>query len=573
MTASDDALRWHRGSVADVAVRQANHEMGVRQLPLPSLAAGQSVISTLMNTASGAEILLAPGTYRERIVLDRPVVLTAREGPGSVRFLVDHGPAVTVRADAVLRGLVIESADPALPAVLIDAGSPRFQQCEFRGARVETGRAAAPFFHSCEFRGAALAGLYATGRSSPRLHECTFTEIRGHAIVADEWAAPQVLRATILRPAGAGLRASGGARADLADCTITGSRGPGVMVEEQAAVRLRACRIHEAAAEGIRMDGSSPFGHGRGTPDPSQAFHGVTVTDCEISGAATEGLVAAAGEIRLERTRLSGAGRVGVLVQGGARLLGRDLIVTGSGTNGIVVTHDASVDLGEGECTDTTRTAIHLDGHASLKAVNTRIGETPEHGVEARGHAMVDLTGCVLDGCGKDGIRVAGFADATLRDCRVSHCRTGIILATRHHPVLDGCTVSDVERTGVTIGPGGTPLLRGCGVVGAGATGIFIDHRGMPQIRDCRIERTGESGIVVGAEAAPNIHRLTITGAGKHGLHFHAGARGVFEDCDIVDVALAAVELGRGAVPVIRNCRTPEESGQPAPVELSRRLA
>jgi hypothetical protein len=67
--------------------------------------------SNLIASTQNPEIVLAAGVYRGQLVLERPVTLAAAGGPGSVRIVTEHGPAIVARAGAMLRGIVAESAD------------------------------------------------------------------------------------------------------------------------------------------------------------------------------------------------------------------------------------------------------------------------------------------------------------------------------------------------------------------------------------------------------------------------------------------------------------------------------
>lgn len=568
-------------------------------------------LSILIASTQDPEVVLAAGVYREQLLLERPVTLVAAGGPGSVRIVTEHGPALIVRAGAVLRGIIVESADSDRPAVVVESGSPVFEQCEFRGARVETADGSTPIFRRCAFVRTALAGLYARGRSVVRIEQSVFSGIRGHGIVGVESSMLEVHESRVENAEGAGLRLLDEARADVRGGTISDSRDPGAVVADTAALRMVGCRISGGAAEGIRVDGSSPLrppGQRRApapqpaadpeSPTPTQILRtlssgplselrGVHLEDCDIADAALEGVLVGGGEVRLDRTRLTGARRAGLLAGGSARvelrgcavagaadagLLARgtasvraaDLDVVGCGGYGVGVAEHAEVELTDSRLTDTAQTSVYLIGNAVVRAVRTTLRESGDHGVHVRGHAIAEFNACRVESCAHDGMRVEGTADTVLRDTEFLSCRIGIVLATRHHPVLRDCRVRDVQRMGIVVGPGGMPTLSGCSIVGAGAGGIFLDDNSAPRIEDCRVERTGGGGITVGAGAAPTVRGTTVTGTAESALYFHDGASGVFEGCRVTRRAdgPAAVHLGRNATPELRGLV--EEIEEPA---------
>jgi len=573
-------------------------------------------LSFLIASSDQAEIVLAAGTYREQVVLERPVTLVAADGPGSVRIVTEHGPAVIVRAGALLRGIAVQCADPRRPAILVESGAPVFEQCEFHGARVETAGNAKPVFRRCCFQRTALAGLYARQSSSARIEQCTFSAVQGHAIAGADSAMIEVHQSRVDTAQGAGLRLTGDARADVRSSTFTGCRAPGAVVADTGSLRMISCRIADSAAEGIRVDASSPLrgaaaASGRpavsgdpGAPAPGRILsalshgpladlRGVVLEDCDITDAALDGIVIGAGELLLDRTTITGARRAGllaggaarvemrecavtgstdsgVLVRGTARLRATKLDVVGSGGHGLAAAEHAEVELEDCRFTDSARTVVHLADHAAVRANRAVLWQGRSHGVRARGHAIIELTGCRIESCAHDGVRIEGAADAMLRECKIIRCRSGILMSTRHHVVLRRCEVREIERIGIVVGPGGMPTLTECGVTRAGAEGILLDHGSAPQLEDCRIQQAGGGGIVVATRAAPIVRRTLVTGTAESGLYFHDGAAGVFEDCRVAvsTGGPAAVRLGHGAAPVLRGLReVTEPVREPAAAE------
>ncbi|MBH0247209.1 sporulation protein, partial [Streptomyces cavourensis] len=105
-----------------------------------------SLSAALEAAADGDVLTVAPGTYRENLVVHRAVTLRGPEGSvGSVRIAPADGVPLTVRASAIIQDLHIEGQDSAAPALLVEDGTP-----EFTDMRVVTRSAA-----GVEVRGAA----------------------------------------------------------------------------------------------------------------------------------------------------------------------------------------------------------------------------------------------------------------------------------------------------------------------------------------------------------------------------------------------------------------------------------
>ncbi|MDF3149642.1 sporulation protein, partial [Streptomyces sp. T21Q-yed] len=84
-----------------------------------------SLAAALEAAADGDVLTVAPGTYRENLVVQRAVTLRGPEGsPGSVRIAPVDGVPLTVRASAVVQDLHVEGQDAAAPALLVEEGAP-----------------------------------------------------------------------------------------------------------------------------------------------------------------------------------------------------------------------------------------------------------------------------------------------------------------------------------------------------------------------------------------------------------------------------------------------------------------
>lgn len=60
----------------------------------------RTITAAVRAAQDGAVIHVQPGVYRESLVLDRAVSVVAEKGPGTVRIVAAHGPAVSVNGGA-----------------------------------------------------------------------------------------------------------------------------------------------------------------------------------------------------------------------------------------------------------------------------------------------------------------------------------------------------------------------------------------------------------------------------------------------------------------------------------------
>lgn len=101
----------------------------------------------------GAVIHVQPGTYQEGLVIDTDITVVAEKGPGTVRIVAGHGPAVSVSGGApVFRGVTFQGTNRG-SAVLVTAGAPVFDECEVHGGRVDVIHTAAATLRTCVLEG------------------------------------------------------------------------------------------------------------------------------------------------------------------------------------------------------------------------------------------------------------------------------------------------------------------------------------------------------------------------------------------------------------------------------------
>lgn len=122
-----------------------------------------SLAAALEAAADGDVLTVAPGTYRENLVVQRAVTLRGPEGAqGSVRIAPADGVPLTVRASAVIQDLHVEGQDAAAPAVLVEDGTP-----ELLGLRVVARSA---------------SGIEVRGGARPTVRRCTVDNPAGVGI-------------------------------------------------------------------------------------------------------------------------------------------------------------------------------------------------------------------------------------------------------------------------------------------------------------------------------------------------------------------------------------------------------
>jgi nitrous oxidase accessory protein NosD len=211
-------------------------------------AMGRNVYSTIAEAVDAAEggdvILIRPGTYREALVINKPIELIGVGIGGNRRPAVRtvKEACITYAAPGMGRvsNLSFESADDGdVASVEAVDGTLVLEGCEVTG------------------RGRACIRVSASGEATIRGNEIINGQGAGVVIVGTGWA--DVQRNTIARHAFSGLEVSEGAQPRVKNNRIQHGRGGGILIEDRGTGQFERNEIFANREAGIAiMSGADP---------------------------------------------------------------------------------------------------------------------------------------------------------------------------------------------------------------------------------------------------------------------------------------------------------------------------
>ncbi|MFJ3903057.1 right-handed parallel beta-helix repeat-containing protein [Streptomyces sp. NPDC090025] len=463
-----------------------------------------SLAAALEAAGDGDVLTVAPGTYRENLVVERAVTLRGGDGSlGSVRIAPADGVPLTVRAAATLQDLHIEGQDAAAPALLVEDGTP-----ELLDLRIVTRSA---------------AGL----------------EVRGAA-------RPTVRRTTVDNPAGVGIAVIDGAGGVFEECEIVAAGQSGISVRGGAHPRLERCRVHHASGAGITVTGEG------------SALEGIGCEVYEIKGTGLQ--LAARATAHLSDSRVHRTSADGVTLDTDAVLTLSDcdihdipenavdlrsravLTLTRStvrrfGRNGLSVWDPGTrVDANRCEIHDSTGDypAVWVSDGATAVLEACRVHDVPDALFVLDRGSRVDVVDSDLSQVRNTAVSVSDGATAQLDDCRIREASTGAWF--RDH------------------GSGGT--LGGC-TIDAVQTGVIVTKGADPTIERCTVTSPAEAGFYVSAEGRGSFHGCRVTGSGGYGFHVMDGCRTTLRKCRTERCARGGYEFPEDG-PLAEDCTSDE---------------
>ncbi|MEW1639207.1 right-handed parallel beta-helix repeat-containing protein [Streptomyces sp. NPDC093801] len=449
----------------------------------PTLGAALAV------AGDGDVLSVAPGTYRENLVLRHAVTLRGPEGAaaGSVRIAPLDGVALTVRASAVVQDLYLEGADRAAPALLVEEGSPEFSDLRVHtrsASGIEVRGGARPLVRRCTVENPAGVGIAVLDGGGGVFEECEVVAA-GQAGFSVRGGHPRLERCRIHHAIGAGIAVTGeGSGLEALGCEVYEIKGSGVQVSARAAARLTDCAVHRTSGDGVTLDTDAVL----------------SLAGCDIHDIPENAVdLRSRSVLSLSRTTVRRFGRNGLSVwDPGTRVEAESCEI-----------HDSTGDY----------PAVWVSDGATASLDSCRLHDVPDALFVLDRGSLAEVLDSDLSQVRNTAVSVSDGATARLEDCRIREAGTGAWF--RDHGSggsLSGCTVDGVQ-TGVIVSKGADPALERVTVSSCAEAGFYVSAGGRGTFTACRV--TGSSGF--------GFHVLDGCRSVLTGCHTERCARGGYE--------------------------------------------
>ncbi|MET7286566.1 right-handed parallel beta-helix repeat-containing protein [Streptomyces sp. NPDC005573] len=484
-----------------------------------------SLAAALEAAAEGDVLTIAPGTYRENLVVQRAVTLRGPEGSsGSVRIAPSDGVPLTVRASAVVQGLHVEGQDSAAPALLVEEGTPELTDLRIvarSASGIEVRGAARPTVRRCTVDNPAGIGIAVLDGGSGVFEECEIVAAGQAGVAVRGGGHPRLERCRVHHASGTGLSATGeNSSLEAVGCEVYEVRGSGVQVTQRATAHLTDCDVHRTSADGVTLDTDAVL----------------TLADCRIHDIPENAIdLRSRSVLTLTRTTVRQFGRNG-------------LSVWDPGTR---------VDANQCEIFDSTGDypAVWVSDGATAVLDSCRVHDVPDALFVLDRGSRADVVDSDLSQVRNTAVSVSDGATAQLDDCRIREAATGAWF--RDHGsggTLSNCTL-DGTQTGVIVTKGADPTIERCTVVSPAEAGFYVSAGGRGSFLDCRVNDSGGYGFHVLDGCRTTLRKCRTERC----------ARGGFEFAD------AGAGANPGSGPVVEDCSSDESGGPrtPAPRETA----
>ncbi|MFI6698488.1 right-handed parallel beta-helix repeat-containing protein [Streptomyces sp. NPDC050509] len=469
-----------------------------------------SLAAALEAAGDGDILTIAPGTYRENLVVTRAVTLRGAEGSlGSVRIAPVDGVPLIVRASATVQDLHVEGQDATAPALLVEDGTPDLTDLRIvtrSAAGLEVRGAARPTVRRCTVDNPAGVGIAVLDGAGGVFEECEIVAAGQAGVSVHGGAHPRLERCRIHHASGSGLAVTGeGSGLEAIGCEVYEIKGTGVQIASRAAVHLTDSSVHRTSADGITLDTDAVL----------------TLSDCDIHDIPENAVdLRSRSVLTLTRSTVRRFGRNG-------------LSVWDPGTR---------VDANQCEIHDSTGDypAVWVSDGATVVLDSCRLHDVPDALFVLDRGSRADVVDSDISQVRNTAVSVSDGATAQLDDCRIREASTGAWF--RDH------------------GSGGT--LSSC-TIDAVQTGVIVTKGADPTIERCTVTSPAEAGFYVSAEGRGTFHNCRVTGSGGYGFHVMDGCRTTLTRCRTERCARGGYDFAEDG-PTAEDC-TSDESGVLAP--------
>ncbi|MEV6950621.1 right-handed parallel beta-helix repeat-containing protein [Streptomyces sp. NPDC051183] len=482
-------------------------------------------LSAALAVAGDGDVLsIAPGTYRENLVLNHAVTLRGPEGAvGSVRIAPPDGVALTVRASAVVQDLYLEGQDRAAPALLVEDGSPELTDLRVStrsAAGIEVrGGGARPLVRRCTVENPTGVGISVLDGGGGVFEECEVVAAGQTGVSVRGGGRPRLERCRIHHATGAGIGVTGeGSGLEALGCEVYEIKGAGVQVAARAAAVLTDCSVHRTSADGVTLDTDAVL----------------TLAGCDIHDIPENAVdLRSRSVLTLSRTTVRRFGRNGLSVwDPGTRVVAESCEIHDSTGDypAVWISDGASASLDSCRVHDVPDALFVLDRGSRADVVDSDLSQVRNTAVSVSDGATVQLDDCRI----REAATGAWFRDhgsgGTVANCTVDAVQTGVIVTKGADPVLERCTVSSPTEAGFYVSAGGRGSFTACRVTGSAGFGFHVLDGCRTALERCHTERCARGGYEFAEDGPSAVEctsdepgpRLAAQSASAGG---HAGAR------------------------------------------------
>jgi hypothetical protein len=522
------------------------------------------------DAAENACLVLAPGLYRESLVIKRNVWIRAEGEAPTLESLSAAGVFSIEGACLRLDRLIIRGQGgkdkKTQAAVEIKSGRLIMSDCdvtsdsstvlEVRGEKAEVS------VRRCHLHDGKAGGVLFAEGGTGYLEECALYQNKLSQVVIGKDCAPVLFGCKISHAQMAGVYVSEGGEGIIENCDIWGNAVGGVQCRRGGNPRLRYCRISGNQRYGVLVaeQGAGLFEH-------CQIFEnaqmGVTLSQqseprfssCRVfdnNGPGVEFSEQAKGEL-LDCEIFANNG-ANVLVEDKSKVALYRCVIHDGQEEGLVVSEKSEGLFEACEISANARPGVLLieSGRAEFQRCVLHHGR--DCGLTATKEAVGEFVDCEFTHHSGAAVLIGERAEVRLERCHVRENRAAGVHADDASPVLQDCVIEKNGGAGFTSTHNASPRMTD-GEIAENTGGLLINSQGKGRWERVQFFDNRGDTVLVGEGGRPTMHLCQIEGALGAGMRFQSQGLGLIEDVDIFGSVGPGVEIEAGGNPSLKRVK------------------
>lgn len=350
----------------------------------------RTISEALHQAMPGTRIQIQPGTYRENLIIDKPVELVGQGETAKIVLESVDACCLRIRTDQVLiRGLTLRSCE-----------SSKKKETKHFAVEIETGNA---ILEECDIRSDTAAGIAIHGAAArPTIRYCRIHDSLENGIFVYDYA-----------------------RALIEDCDIFANTLAGVAIEQGGNPIFRRCRIHDGYETGFYV-----WDKGKGL-----------LEDCEIFANALAGVaIEQGGYLTLRRCQIHDGRECGVYLWDRGQGLLEDCDIFANALAGITMAEGSDPIIRRCQIHDGQDTGIEVSERGEGWVEGCDIFANATMGILIHPQGQLFVRGCRINRNRRYGIRIETEGCGAVEDCDLSRNAFGA------WKIAEGCRLKSVNN-------------------------------------------------------------------------------------------------------------------------------
>jgi parallel beta-helix repeat protein len=427
-------------------------------------------------------LLLAPGIYRESLIIKKDLQLRPADALGGVALeslsasvIVLDGACLFVSRIG-LRGLAGKDKK-VVPAVDVRAGHLVMEDCDLTSEASTVIEVKGPeseaVLRRCHLHDGKAGGILFREEAGGYLEECHLYQNKLSQVVIGKGCSPTIFSCKISHAQMSGIYVSEGGSGLIENCDIWGNAVGGIQCWSGGNPRIRHCRISMNERYGV--------------------------------------LIAEKGEGFFEQCQIFDNARMGV-----------------------TVSQHSKPRFSECQIFDNRGLGVELDEQAESEWLDCEIFNNEGINVVIKDKSEPRFYRCVIHDGGKEGLQITGESKGYFEQCEFfANALAGVSVAEDSSPLfqrcvfhhgmesgihVDGaegqfidCEITHHAGAAVRIGDKSQPHFERCHVTGNQAAGLHVDEAGAPTFLSCVVTQNGGAGIVVQPLGGGTVKNCEVT--------------------------------------------------------------